>query len=106
MKIILGAMILLAVSQQCALAKPASINSKVDINGYTYRVVVRGDEIRVISKTIASQFRGRSVERRREMLSAAEKVAGCPMVHEFWVENVLVGEMACAASTPAPLVAP
>lgn len=96
MRLMLSAAIALALYPQCVSAKPAKINSKVDVNGYTYRVVVRGRQVKVIRKTIAANFRGRTVDVRREMIEAARIATGCRLVEDFWIENTLVGELACA----------
>ena len=96
---LLSTLALAAALAQPAQAEPARYNEKVDVNGYTYRVVMRGPEVKVISKTISANFRGRSVERKNEMLQAAAQVTGCKMINPYWVDNNLVGEISCGGDS-------
>ena len=80
---------LAAALAQPAQAEPARYNEKV----------MRGPEVKVISKTISANFRGRSVERKNEMLQAAAQVTGCKMINPYWVDNNLVGEISCGGDS-------
>ena len=72
--------------------------TKVDINGGTYRVLVRDEEIVVARKAFMTR---RSPEEREAMREAARKVTGCEMGDAYWDGSRLVGKLACNdGSTP------
>lgn len=90
------ALVVLSGYPTLSMAKPATYNEKVEVNGFAYRVVMRGQQVKVITKTLAGHFRGRTVERRTEMRAAAAMVTGCHLVDDYWIENTLVGELECS----------
>lgn len=93
--------ILAVVLLQMASAPPTHVNKKVEVKGKTYRVFVRGPEVKVFNKSpIASIASGRSVERRHDMREAVHVATGCLMKDDFWRNGILVGELACPQAPP------
>lgn len=73
-------------------------NSKVEVDGSTYRVFVRGREVKVFNKSaITAIGGGRSVDRRDAMRQAVRQATGCEIKDDFWRNQVLAGELDCSS---------
>jgi transcriptional regulator of nitric oxide reductase len=73
--------------------------TKVDIDGATYRVLVRNEEVVVARKAFMTR---RSPEEREAMRAAARKVTGCELGDAYWEGSRLVGKLSCSEPAPAP----
>lgn len=79
------------------IATPAEVNQTVKVEGKSYRVLVRGDEVKVFQKAlIAGQKVKGSTEQRAQMRQAVNHVTGCKMTDDFWRGAVLVGVIDCS----------
>ncbi|MFZ5701357.1 MAG: hypothetical protein ACOY4P_08390 [Pseudomonadota bacterium] len=79
------------------IATPAEVNQTVKVEGKSYRVLVRGDEVKVFQKAlIAGQKVKGSTEQRAQMRQAVNQVTGCKMTDDFWRGAVLVGVIDCS----------
>ncbi len=79
------------------IATPAEVNQTVKVEGKSYRVLVRGDEVKVFQKAlIAGQKVKGSTEQRAQMRQAVNQATGCKMTDDFWRGAVLVGVMDCS----------
>lgn len=75
----------------------ATVNETVKVEGKSYRVLVRDDEVKVFQKSfIAGQKVKGSTEQRAQMRQAVQQVTGCKMTDDFWRGAVLVGVMDCS----------
>jgi CRISPR/Cas system-associated protein Csm6 len=75
----------------------ASYNETVKVEGKSYRVLVREDEVKVFQKSfIAGQKVKGSTEQRAQMRQAVQQVTGCKLTDDFWRGAVLVGVMDCS----------
>ncbi len=76
-------------------AEPArATTTKVNIDGSTYRVRVRGSEVEVASKSLIAI---KSLTNRDRMRRAVTKATGCQITDELLVStSILQGRLACA----------
>lgn len=69
---------------------------KIDVDGNTYRVFIRDDEVKVFNKSAPTAIRmGRSTIRRDQMRKAVKMVTSCELVNDIWIENYRLGKLDC-----------
>ena len=77
-----------------AMAKESS--TKVEVDGNTYRVFIRDDEVKVFNKSVGAFMKmGRSTERRDQMREAVKRVTNCNLVNDFWEDSWRRGKLDC-----------
>lgn len=74
---------------------PPPGESKVEVDGARYRVLVRGSEMIVANKSLMTR---RSPDERDKMRRAAKQATGCDLTDPYWEGNRLVGKASCPAS--------
>ena len=82
------------------LAEP--IEYKVEVDGKSFRIEVRGDEVEVYPKGI---FAAQTPKQRSRMKQAVTDATGCDIGDPYWEETRLVGEFVCPEGvepTPPP----
>jgi hypothetical protein len=78
-------------------AAPANVNQTVQVDESRYRVLVRGDEVKVFNKAlITGQRANGSTKQRDQMRQAVSLVTGCQIKDDFWRGAVLVGVIDCS----------
>ena len=72
---------------------PQATTTKVKVDGSSYRVRVRGDEVEVASKSL---FAIKSLDSQESMRQAVAKATGCRIVDELRISTtILQGRLAC-----------
>lgn len=84
-------MLLMAI----AMFSTAVGSTIVEVGKAKYRVTVKDEEVKVVSKAIVGN---RSRERHDQMHQAVRQVTGCTLVDESWHDATLVGKLDCSAS--------
>lgn len=81
----------------------ASVNQTVKVDESTYRVLVRGEEVKVFNKALLTGQRqkGQTLERDR-MRRAVNLVTGCKITDDFFQGPVLIGVIDCADKAGQP----
>lgn len=69
-----------------------TMNRVVQVDGNSYRVEVRGEEVRVFQK---AAFTKRSLERRDKMRRAVVIATGCRIVDDYWLDTRIEGALVC-----------
>ncbi|MEO8722468.1 MAG: hypothetical protein ABI395_02945 [Sphingobium sp.] len=77
-----------------------AVNHKVEINGRTYRVEVKGLTVEVYDKSIMTK---RSPEAGLRLRSAVKIATGCRIIDEYWEAAHLVGILDCPQPNDADL---
>ena len=77
------------------IAAPPKVDHFVKVEGRTYRVRVKGNEIRVFDKGIAWK---KSLEQRERMRRAVNLATGCHLTDDYWAEGdpYLTGFLDCS----------
>ncbi|MFC0687616.1 hypothetical protein [Novosphingobium clariflavum] len=78
-----------------AAAATATVNHKVEIDGKTYRVEVKGRTVEVFDK---SAFTKRSPEAGQRLKAAVKAATGCQITEEYWEAAHLAGILDCSNS--------
>ena len=82
-------MILLAAA---AATATATVNHKVEIDGKTYRVEVKGRTVEVFDKSAITK---RSPEAGLRLKAAVKAATGCRITEEYWEAAHLAGILDC-----------
>lgn len=82
-----------------AQAGEAKVNHKVEIDGRSYRVEVKGQVVEIFDKSV---FTKRSPESGARLRAALRQATGCGIKDEYWETAHLVGMLDCAAAAPKP----
>ncbi|MGC4249986.1 MAG: hypothetical protein QM605_00570 [Sphingobium sp.] len=86
---------LLIAAAATPLAPPKTVNHKVEIDGKTYRVEVKGRTVEVFDK---SAFTKRSPEAGLRLKAAVRLATGCEITEEYWEAAHLAGILECSKS--------
>lgn len=81
----------------------ASVNQTAKVDESTYRVMVRGEEVKVFNKALLTGQRqkGQTLERDR-MRRAVNLVTGCKITDDFFQGPVLIGVIDCSEKVGQP----
>lgn len=74
------------------LAASTTVNHKVEIDGKTYRVEVKGSTVEVFDKSV---FTKRTPEAGLRLKEAVRRATGCEIVESYWESAHLVGLLDC-----------
>lgn len=96
-------MLILMLAALAVQDAPKTINHKVEIDGKTYRVEIKGRTVEVYDKSIITV---RTPERGDKLRRAVIKATGCPLKEEYWAAAHLRGLLDCGAAGNAPMPAP
>lgn len=79
------------------LLAPATFNETVQVDESRYRVLVRGEEVKVFNKALLTgqRAKGQTLERDR-MRRAVLLVTGCKIADDFFQGPVLIGLIDCS----------
>lgn len=92
----IAVLVALALTAQASPAPatkaPPNGTKRVEIDGRTYRVTVRGKSVEVADK---AAFTMRSPESAARMRRAVVDVTGCRMEDGYWQATVMQGTLAC-----------
>jgi hypothetical protein len=84
---------MLLILALAALAEPpAKTEIKVKVDGTTYRVLTRGDEVVIANKSFMTR---RSPSQRDAMRKAAKDATSCEIKDDYWEGSRLVGKLMC-----------
>ena len=75
-----------------AAVNTGTVNHKVELEGRTYRVEVKGRTVEVFDK---SAFTKRSPEAGERLRAAVKKATGCEITQEYWEAAHLAGILEC-----------
>jgi len=81
--------------QTAPAAPPAQGNHKVEVDGQTYRVFIKGRKVSAFNKSIVVM---RTPERGDSMRKAVIAATGCRMKDEYWEGSHLTGLLDCGAA--------
>lgn len=71
------------------------VNHKVEINGKTYRVEVKGSTVQVFDKSFHTK---RNPEAGARLRAAVKAATGCTIEDAYWEEVHLAGRLSCPPS--------
>jgi hypothetical protein len=98
---------MITVALAALLLPPAdklkTINHKVEIDGRTYRVEVKGRTVEVFDKSIMTK---RTPEAGEKLRAAVNKATGCEIRDWYWQTAHLAGILDCSALAPAAASTP
>lgn len=78
-----------------AQASERKVNQLAEVDGRTYRVAVKGDEVHVFDKAFGWK---QSPEQRNRMRRAVVLATGCYITHDYWAvgQGRLKGSLDCS----------
>lgn len=77
------------------ISLPANLEQRVEIDGRTFRVAVRGRAVTVADKALITF---RTPERRASMREAVRRATGCDIDEAYWEGSKLRGILNCPSA--------
>jgi hypothetical protein len=88
----LGLALAAIITGQAAAHPPQKANIKAVVDGSTFLVRVRGDQVVVANKAM---FVAQTMDLRDKMRTAVQQATGCQITDEIWLETKLGGKLNC-----------